>query len=325
MDIVKIVIAGTITVLSGFAGETLAATSIETGMAPVRDKYRLGETVEIELSIRNAGDKDLAIFFGYPDNTGISFTCEDGAAVPTGLSAGRFAQNTAVSVLQLAKGEEARRIIALNRYMTFSKPKEYVITFHAEFAAPISMQGSHTNILATGGHFRVSIESGGIDTNRVKHYNESLLSSDPIQVAEGAELLLWVDDPMTIDSLILAAKRCPYMARDIVDRLADRIRDARGRDAIFQIAREGDFNALQSALRIMEAKQSELPFELCESVLQSWDSDKVYLMLDHLRKHGRLQHVPLVRALVYHKNQRIRQLAGEASSAIQQRTETSPK
>ncbi len=274
-------------------------------MSPVCDVYHPGEAVEVRLVIRNLGNEEVQIAFGYPHHTGVHFSCQDSDAVPpSGLRmAGR------VPTLRLKGGEQHTQIIALNRHLTLMKAKRYTIDFIAEYVEPVSNDNPRPRTFSSTGRFAVVVENGSIDMSRVQKHIENVAAGEIATVEEAAEMLLWTDHAAVIEPLVRAAKRLPSSAPDIVRSLAKHFRNDDGRMGILEVARNGNGDALRAALRGYEDHGHAIPTESCESILSFGDTGKLHPILEYVLEHGGAEYVRLVRTLERHHNPEIRKLA----------------
>jgi hypothetical protein len=224
-----------------------------------------------------------------------------------------------VPALNLTAGEKFTRVLALDRYLTFKAPKSFPVNFIAEYVEPVSEANPKPATFITKGRFVVNIVPGPPDPSGVKGYADDLAGDDTVKRQEAAEMLLWSADPAAIEPLRLAAKRVPDAAPDVVRALGKLFGEARAREAILDVAREGSAESLRVALEVYETKQGTIPVEFFRAVLNSHYSGKTYPTLLYLKEHGDLRHLALVQPFEDDANPEISKLATEVVKKVTKR------
>jgi len=283
-----------------------AAEALQTSFLPVRESYHLGEPIGIQLSLMNTGPGEVSIDFEYPDWIGTRFSCKnpDAVAVPGPADVDR-----PVRLLHLKPGQEYTRVIALNRYLTFKKPKRYAVQFSAHFLQRGDVGFSATPLVK--GEFAIDVLPGPVDKRRLGEHINAMASKDVLRVEDAVEMLLWAEDPIVIAPLEKAAKQVSRLGNDIVRALAKFFPDERAKSAILVVAIHGNANALMAALAVYEAHKVNVPTKFTETVLSSGYGSKTYYMLAYLVKCGGPDEASLVEPFRQDKNPLRRKLAEE--------------
>lgn len=291
---------------------TSEATAVNVELVPARATYRIGESIDLRLVIRNTGDHDTQILFSYPGNVGVSFQCHDPGA--TAQSAWRL--DGRLPSVRLQSGEEHARTIALNRYLAFDSPKAYTVNFLAEYLEPVSDANPKPTTFTARGQFVVNVVPGPLDPKRADAYAKDLAGDDPVKQQEAVEMLLWTDDPSAIEALRIAARRVPDAAPDVVRALGKFFGEERAREAILEVAREGSAESLRVALEVYDKKQGTIPVDFFRAILNSHYSGKTYPTLLYLKEHGDLRHLALVQPFEDDENPEISKLASEVVAKV---------
>lgn len=129
------------------------AASIGVSASPLREVYHPREPLELQLSIRNTGQQDTSLLLGYPMGVGVQFDCKDVDAVPS--SELRWLGR--MPIVSLKAGENLMWLIALNRYLSLTRPKSYMIDFLAGYVEPIGKQNLNPTTFTAKGQFVVHV------------------------------------------------------------------------------------------------------------------------------------------------------------------------
>jgi hypothetical protein len=314
----------------------MGATSpdLKVGVTVLRDNYHLGEPIALVESMKNTTSKDVQVTFGHPEDTGVTFTCKD---VPSTAAAGSLCQNQQIVYCHVASGKEVRKVVALNRFLRFTKPGKFTIDYLAEFAGPIvgEKEGEYTvTRYKTKGSFSVTIEAGAIDEDWIKELiavlgqkpgtkNESQ-EADRLSKQEAAELLCWADTPLVIEPLIAATKdkddSLVNISPDVIRALQKFFKkEERARIGILEVAKEHGYSAFQAAVSVYEAEEVPLPRDWLKSILAGRGTGRIWKTLKYLEKHGTSEDLPLAEPLTKSKNKAIAELAARVLKTLESR------
>jgi hypothetical protein len=287
---------------------------VRVRVVPLAESYRQGEPIEVRLAIDNVSRRDVRLQLDYPDHLGVSFECDDASAVAPvdpGLG-GR------IPVVDIAAGRSYERVFALNRHMRFARPGEFAVRFLAEHHEVVRGADAEPKTWTSRGEFVVRVIAGAVGADTIARYVAALDGPDPVAAERAAEMLLWIDDAATIEPLRRVAGKWSKLAPGVVDALARFHTDA-AREAIVEVAKTGDAQALAAALRTFERSGEQLPEGLLEALLASPRPPKLRLSIDYLSRHGGAAHVDLVRPLTGHADAEVARAATEFVRKFQKR------
>ena len=335
--------------VSVYGDAALAETpsSLTVTLVPLRKEYHLGEPVVFVMSMKNSSSEPVQVNYKYPVDIGMSFTCKDPAAISR---AGRVARGGRVPFVTVAPNGEFRRLVALNRYLTFSKPGRYSVSYSGLLMSQLTgVEGQKDECTIqkykTSGTLDITIEQGPIGEKWIKELAEVLVGKgqpataedhgrkDTISKEEAAELLRWAETPLAIAPLVSAAENLdsPFLAAQVVltrqELSAERERALNDLPA-FEEERRMDViqAAFADSLTMYAERGVSVPGAWFKPVLRSQDIKGIRISLEYLRNHGKKEDVEHVEPLTRNKNPQIAALAKQVVEELKNKkpSATSP-
>jgi hypothetical protein len=317
-------------------GPALAGTKdIEVKISSTRPSYHLGEPMAIDMQVTNISARDIQVGHSYPERPGINFQ----ARKFPGISAkehGPFTANRVIGYRKIEAGKTLRQVIALNRYVSITKPGRYTIDYNVYLMGPIvekaDEKGKYTSEkYEAKGTLEITVDAGPIDDKWIKELIGVLQQKEQpakevvgepkgkVTKQEAVELLQWAETPLVIEPLIAAAKNKDLpdgASSDVIKGLQKFFKDhERARTGILEIASEGSMGAFQAALAVYEEQRVIIPSQWFMPTLKSGETGKIWMSLEYLKKHGKSEDIELVAPLMKSKNE---QIAGHAKQVVEE-------
>jgi len=295
------------------AGAQAGAGRLVAEVSPIRKSYASGEPIALRLVIRNLLPQPRRVSLVYPCRLGVAFLCRDPDAVQPALRLRVLFRGRLPSV-EIPPGGKHEAVFALNRYITFRRPKTYRVLYITEHRPAKRPSLCYRN----KGAFSVTVTPQRPSAEALRQLGRAVDAENEAKRPEAVELLLWLDDPSAVQCLEKAAKAVPDAAADIVYALGKFAADGRGRSIFLKMADpDSPGNAvwqepenLRAGLLASRDFGVKLPREFLVKALRSTSLGPL-LPLMYLERHGDASHVDLVRPFLGSKDPAVADSAAE--------------
>ena len=314
-----------------FMGNLLPAASqaaVTVTLTPLKERYALDEPIAIAYAIHNDTNEEVhLLFFEYPNMMGVGFRCEDEQciSIPDSIPddfPGLFWSGRAPQ-LTVKPFETYQRTIVLNRYLQFTGEGSYHVEYtvetsrviyHVEYKEDLNREIVDREIIngvAAQGSIDVTLDDHKLTTAEIDLIMERVHREDEGTAFAVTEILMWIDNPQIIAALVTAAKRFPDRADDIIVALAKFMTNTDAQNAIFEIALDPHNSSVEMAFSVYTQHKIPVPRSFMENLVKGRSPGYTYPLLTYLLEYGTPAEVDLVRPLVHHGNQAVRNLTAQ--------------
>lgn len=306
----------TVVLVSSLMARASSCDEIAVAMSPVKESFLQAEPVAIEMALTNVGTRDISVPFGYPDDLGVSFSCDDANAVPAPKESLFRAWRRTIT--KLSPGQQRQTTFALDRFLRFKRSGRYVVKYLAQHEDLPWARKPTYRVHRSTGEFTVMIREGELPGSFIQALSEGLSGDDARRQREAAELMLWVRDERIVPKLLVAVERFPDMGDDAVAALARLPLTEVVRAGLFQAVLKGESEACRPFFKLAGHGQIAIPDAEYQRLLRQGNIGKHYEILTHLRSHGDASHARLVEFLTKSRAPAIAKLATEVVAELRQ-------
>ena len=159
----------------------------------------------------------------------------------------------------------------------------------------------------------MTLDDHKLATAEIDLIMERVYSEDEVTALAATEILVWLDNPQIIAALVTAAKRFPDRANDIIVALAKFMTSPDAQNAILEIALDPNNSSVEMALSVYVQHKIPVPQSFIIDLMKQRriGPEKAYPLLTYLLEYGTPAEVDLVRPLLHHGNQAVRNLTAQ--------------
>jgi hypothetical protein len=276
-------------------------------VTPTKLKFVQDEPVTLNVALSNRSSQAVEVFFDYPNDVGISFSCATAARGKSPITHG----DKRIPVLSILPDGIHQFVLVLDRYLSIETPGKHVVMYSAEYLEPVTNERLRTRTFVLRGEFTLQIEEGGIAQADIDTIAKAIESQNIQHRREAIERLLWIKNAKVIAPLRAAARTEPRYGADIIRALGRLLPTADARKALSEVVLDGDACSVEAFLRLDQDTHMAIAEEEYRGLLSSRNPSVRLATLQHLVAAGNRSHFLLVRPLANDSNPAIKKLATE--------------